>query len=301
MKKKLSILCCMILFASLAFGCGNKQEQQPSSSEESSVEQSEPSSSAKESSQSKEAKESKAAQSSAATESFSKASSSNNTNNTNNTSSNTNQTVTAPKPSNQSPEWASRLGDSKHVTQFVAVCGTNGTNANVSMHQKNSNGYWEQIFNTSGYIGRDGLGQNSEYTSNTPIGTFALDTAFGIGSNPGCSLGYTKLTNDLYWSGDHRSGYGYNQLVSINNIPDLNVSNSEHLLEVAPDYYYAMNIGCNPSNTIGKGFAFFIHCYGPDPYTEGCVAIPRDCMKSLLTNVRPGCVIIIDYESNLCS
>ena len=128
-----------------------------------------------------------------------------------------------------------------------------------------------------------------------------LDTPFGIGSNPGCSLGYTKLTNDLYWSGDHRSGYGYNQLVSINNIPDLNVSNSEHLLEVAPDYYYAMNIGCNPSNTIGKGFAFFIHCYGPDPYTEGCVAIPRDCMKSLLTNVRPGCVIIIDYESNLCS
>ena len=45
----------------------------------------------------------------------------------------------------------------------------------------------------------------------------------------GCGMTYRKVTEDDYWSGDARDGYGYNTMVSIKNHPDLNTDDSEHI------------------------------------------------------------------------
>lgn len=280
MKKRISIVCCMALSISLMSSCIGPKTESTSGAESSVTQQSIESS----------------------TDSTQNKNDSNTTSNNSINSNKENSTNTQGSTTkNPSPAWAARLGEQKKVSQFVVVCGNDSTSAKVSMHEKNSAGEWEVIFETTGYIGKDGLGQMSEYASYTPIGAFGLDTPFGIYSNPGCALGYTKLTNDLYWSGDHRSGYGYNTMVSTKDLPNLDKKNSEHLIEVTPDYNYGINIACNPNNTLGKGFAFFLHCYGPKDYTESCIAIPENHMKTVLTRIKPGCVIIIDYESKLCS
>ncbi len=52
--------------------------------------------------------------------------------------------------------------------------------------------------------------------------------------------------------------------------------------------------------TPGLGSAIFLHCLGPvKPYTGGCVAIPRNCMETVMQNVREDCVVVIDSLETL--
>ena len=40
-------------------------------------------------------------------------------------------------------------------------------------------------------------------------------------------------------------------------------------------YEYAIEIKINPKNVRGNGSAVFIHCFGSNCYTAGCIAIDR--------------------------
>ena len=41
-------------------------------------------------------------------------------------------------------------------------------------------------------------------------------------------------------------------------------------------------------------------CIGPvKPYTGGCVAIPKNCMETVMKNVREDCVVVIDSMETL--
>ena len=38
-----------------------------------------------------------------------------------------------------------------------------------------------------------------------------------------------------------------------------------------------------------------MHCFGEiKPFTGGCVAIPKDCMREVMENVKEDCVVVID-------
>lgn len=50
------------------------------------------------------------------------------------------------------------------------VAGIGKTTAYVSMHQKDADGNWKQIFTTPGYIGKSGLGKTKEGDAMTPVG-----------------------------------------------------------------------------------------------------------------------------------
>lgn len=39
--------------------------------------------------------------------------------------------------------------------------------------------------------------------------------------------------------------------------------------------------------------AIFLHCYGRNPYSLGCVAIPEEDMVRILQSLRPGAKILI--------
>ena len=59
-------------------------------------------------------------------------------------------------------------------------------------------------------------------------------------------------------------------------------------------------MGYNVECTVGRGSALFLHCFGPSkPFTGGCVAIPVDKMITVLQNVEPDCVLVIDSLENL--
>ena len=191
-------------------------------------------------------------------------------------------------------EAAAEAEEAVDITQLFVVAVTGGSVAKVSMHQKDAEGNWKQILETPGYIGRNGLGKAKEGDGKTPTGTYKFTKAFGIAEDPGSAMEYYQVTKDDYWSGDQRDGYHYNEMVSIKDYPDLNKTASEHLVDYDPHYKYCLNINWNKECTPGKGSAIFLHCFGYNPYTAGCVAIPEKQMVKVLKNVQPDCVVVID-------
>jgi len=211
----------------------------------------------------------------------------------------TQEQTEAPAPAD-SPEWIAALGEEKNADQLFVVAGVGQTTAYVSMHEKNDEGKWKEIITTPGYIGKYGLGKTKEGDGMTPVGDFKFNAAFGIADDPGCAIKYYKVTEDDYWSGDTREGFGYNQMVSIKDYPQLDTENSEHIVDYNVHYQYCLNISYNEECTPGKGSAIFLHCLGPNkPYTGGCVAIPQDKLVTVMQNVSEDCVVVIDSLQKL--
>lgn len=203
-----------------------------------------------------------------------------------------------------SPEWVTKLpsAQSKTTTQLlvVAALGMDKSTASISMHERDSSGNWKQVLSTPGFVGKDGLCKDEDHKEGageyTPIGVYGFNKAFGIADDPGCtSFEYVKVDDDIYWSGDDREGMHYNEMVNIKDLPDLDLENSEHIIEYEYQYQYCLNISFNEDATPGKGSAIFLHCFGPtDPYTGGCVGVPEYTMVQILQRVESDCVVVIN-------
>lgn len=206
-----------------------------------------------------------------------------------------------------SPEWVTKLpaAQDENVKQLfvVAGLGMDKTTASISMHERREDGTWEQILSTPGFVGKNGLcldADHKEGCGQTPVGVYKFNKAFGIAADPGCAIPYTQVTDDTYWSGDFREGYHYNEMVSLSDYPDLDMENSEHIVDYIYQYQYCLNISFNEEGTPGRGSAIFLHSFGPTkPYTGGCVALPEYMMKMVMTNVDPDCVVVIDTLENM--
>ena len=123
----------------------------------------------------------------------------------------------------------------------------------------------------------------------TPIGTFTVGKAFGISDDPGCQLGYTKVTEDDYWSGDSRDGMHFNEFVNINDVPGLDPDECEHLIDYTYEYQYCLDMGYNTECIPEEGYCFFLHCMSlVKPYTGGCVAVNPDCAECEFKNACAG-------------
>lgn len=199
-----------------------------------------------------------------------------------------------------SPEWITRLPEAQNARQLFVVAGVGKTTAWISMHVRDQYDRWLELMTTPGFIGKNGLGKEREGDNKTPVGTFRFTKAFGINPDPGSKLPYTQIDDNYYWSGDHRAGMMYNQMVDIRQMPNLDTANSEHLVDYNPNYLYCLDMGYNVECTPGRGSALFLHCFGAaKPFTGGCVAIPVDKMITVLQNVEPDCVLVIDSLENL--
>ena len=205
----------------------------------------------------------------------------------------------------ESPEWVKALPQAQDENNsqlfIVAGLGMDLTTATVSMHVKDEEGNWMQVLSTPGFVGRNGLcldEDHKEGCGQTPIGVYRFNKAFGIAEDPGCSMEYIKVDENTYWSGD--PDRQYNQMVDINDVPDLVMDDSEHIVDYDYQYQYCLNISFNEDGTAGRGSAIFLHCLGPvKPYTGGCVAIPENIMKLVMQMVNEDCVVVIDTMENL--
>ena len=194
-----------------------------------------------------------------------------------------------------SPGWVTRLAPAASASQIVAVVGEGGSDAAVSMHEKDADGRWHEVLSTHGCIGSEGLGKAAEGDCHTPAGIFHFTDAFGINPDPGCRIPYHQVDEYDYWSCDQREGYAYNHLVSLWDYPDLDTSCSEHIIDCTGFYEYCLNISWNEEGIPGRGSAIFLHCMDPSRTdTDGCVAIPEPDMVRVMRRVRPDCVVVID-------
>ena len=206
-----------------------------------------------------------------------------------------------------SPEWVKNLDVAMNETVnqifVVAGLGMDQTTATVSMHQRDEEGNWKQILSTPAFVGKNGLcpdADHAEGCGQTPIGEYHFNKAFGIAPDPGCAIPYTQVTDDTYWSGDSREGMHYNEMVSFAEFPDLDMENSEHIVDYEYQYQYCLNISFNEDGTAGRGSAIFLHCFGPTkPYTGGCVALPENIMRTVMEKVDPNCVVVINTLENM--
>ena len=196
-----------------------------------------------------------------------------------------------------SPDWVGKLEAAKDADQLfvVAAFSEDATDAWVSLHEKQKDGSWHMIMTTPGFIGKNGLGKTKEGDAKTPVGVFRFNRAFGIADDPGSRIPYVKADDDTYWSGDGREGYHYNELVSLKDLPGLDVNECEHIKDYIYHYQYCLNISYNEAGTPGLGSAIFLHCFGPaKPFSGGCVAIPEDHMKYVMQTVDEKTAVVID-------
>lgn len=166
------------------------------------------------------------------------------------------------------------------------------TLAKVSFYEKNNKGHWIEKWQTSGYVGRNGITTDKhEGDGKTPIGIYDFGLAFGIEKNPGAKIPYKELDEKDVWIDDINSKY-YNQYVK-NDIADKDWSSEESLYEYKESYAYVLAINYNTQPIVkGAGSAIFLHVETNEP-TAGCVSIPKEYMKKLLQSLKPGTKIII--------
>lgn len=191
--------------------------------------------------------------------------------------------------------WASSLNAAKTSSQLIIVSVTSGSYATVSMHTRTGSD-WKLNFTVPGRVGYAGIGKTREGDGKTPTGIFSLHTPFGIKSNPGCPLGYTKVNSNHYWGG--ADAKYYNKLVDASKIPGYRPGNAEHLIDYPGQYNYCVAVGYNEAGVVGKGSAIFLHCSGKGS-TAGCISIPEKNMITVLQNLRSDAKIIIDYSTNI--
>lgn len=185
------------------------------------------------------------------------------------------------------------------VFQLILVQGSGGSNCKVMMFEKNiedgpsgtpARTTWTEILNTTGFVGMAGLGKEKEGDNKTPIGDFGVTTAFGLKENPGTTLPYVDITEDLYCCADEEF---YNQIIDIKEHP--HECTGEHLIDYTPEYNYGFFPDYNKTNTFGRGSAIFFHCTGGNPYTGGCIAVKEEDMVFILRHLHQGARVIIDY------
>lgn len=144
-------------------------------------------------------------------------------------------------------------------------------------------------------VGRNGATKyKQEGDGKTPIGIFELGIVFGTHErseiNLDKSIEYIKVNSNLYWIDDINSKY-YNKLVDVTKIKK-DWSSAEHLIDYPIQYEYAVEIKSNPENIPCKGSAIFIHCSNGKE-TAGCVSLPKEKMKDLISIIDKNTKIII--------
>ncbi len=171
----------------------------------------------------------------------------------------------------------------REVDRLILVPYLGGSDARLIMLEKvykeNGKAVWKTLLNVKAYVGKYGIGKIKEGDMKTPVGTFHPEEAFGILEDPGCKgLPYTHLKEYHYWSEESET---YNKMVDVRTLGRETIA-GEHMTSFVPHYHYGMDIGYNKDCIYLKGSAIFMHCFGTNPYTGGCVAVSEEDMKKVL-------------------
>lgn len=200
--------------------------------------------------------------------------------------------TTAAKPAPPAFPVPVQLGDARQLVTVKA----RGSYATVATWQRQADGSWTRLTVTeNARIGANGVvpgASRTQNTSTTPGGTYTLTQAFGINSDPGTAMPYTRVGADHWWVQDNNSAY-YNQMRLgaqggfDTTLPESHVNGSERLATYNPEYRYSVVIDFNRSPAVRyRGAGIFLHVNGSGA-TAGCVSVPQDFLAATLRWLDP--------------
>jgi L,D-peptidoglycan transpeptidase YkuD (ErfK/YbiS/YcfS/YnhG family) len=197
------------------------------------------------------------------------------------------QNASSAVPQGQTLPLSYSTGSATQVITVVAGS-TSSTTATLQAWDKLGSGWTPHGAAITAHVGSAGLSTHpSESVSATPIGSFALNRAFGYDANPGTALSYHQTTSADWWISQEGPLYNTMQTCS-SSCAFTQGDPNEHLSTTRPQYAYAVVIEYNttPPIVAGAGSAFFLHVTDGAP-TAGCVAIPQANLVSIMQWLNP--------------
>lgn len=195
------------------------------------------------------------------------------------------------------PSTIAKTKSAQSANKIVTVTSTSpSSRKGVIQYFVKSGDQWVEKMKVNGQLGKAGMGQGSEGSTRTPIGTYHFTHAYGIKANPGSKMAYTQLNEHHYWCGNQY----YNQFVddTVMDHSACTIKDDEHLIDYPGSYDYFASFNYNSGNVPGVGSAYFLHC-AKGSYTMGCIGIPKSNMIYLLQNIDTSTVMIIDQVNKI--
>ncbi|MFE9353792.1 L,D-transpeptidase family protein [Streptomyces olivaceoviridis] len=150
-------------------------------------------------------------------------------------------------------------------------------------------GQWVRAGSAPARFGAGGLVDGAtrrQGTNTTPTGLYGLPFGFGTKAAPaGTQVAYRPVRESSWWCQDNDSR-SYNRWVDP--LPaDCRAAQSEHLIDYRTQYGYGLVIAFNYDRPVrGRGAGIFLHVNGSGA-TAGCVSVPEDAMRRILTWTDP--------------
>ncbi|QZY28438.1 L,D-transpeptidase family protein [Nocardioides coralli] len=178
----------------------------------------------------------------------------------------------------------------RNTRQAVTVNRTRGHHARVTFWRV-KRGQWHAVWRAhDGRIGYNGLvrpRQRVQGSGRTPLGTYRLPWAFGMGAKrPSWDPSYHRVRGGDYWVLDNESAHynrfrtraqgGFRWWLGPGH-PDA----SERLADYPRQYEFSVVTSFNARQVRHRGGAIFLHVNG-DGATAGCVSAPRWFLRRVM-------------------
>ncbi len=185
--------------------------------------------------------------------------------------------------------------------QVVTVNHTDGYHARVTFWKLADAGWKSRFSAEDGRIGYGGLVRGTrrqQGTGTTPLGTYGLPWAFGMGAaDAGWRLRYRQVEPGDFWVEDNGSAY-YNRYRNRADggfrwwLPTSDPNSSERLTDFRQQYRISVVTDFNRSQVRHRGAGIFLHVNGSGA-TAGCVSAPGVFMDRLMRALDPAKVPVI--------
>ncbi|MBO1331696.1 L,D-transpeptidase [Streptomyces sp. VRA16 Mangrove soil] len=198
----------------------------------------------------------------------------------------------AAPPASAAVPLPARMADTGGGSQLITAEAprASATSGTVTWWDRRPDGRWVEAGSAPARFGAKGLvagTHRKQGTNTTPAGLYGLPFAFGNKAAPGgTSVAYKRVRGTSWWCQDNDSR-SYNRWTQPRPA-DCRAAESEHLADYATQYAYALVIGFNYDKPVrGRGAGIFLHVNGRAA-TAGCVSVPQDAMRRIMTWVKPG-------------
>ncbi|MFD5626747.1 MULTISPECIES: L,D-transpeptidase [unclassified Streptomyces] len=188
------------------------------------------------------------------------------------------------------PPLPERMADTGGGTQLITAraARTSSTTGTLTWWDRRD-GRWVEAGSSAARFGANGLTEGRarrQGTNTTPTGLYGLPYAFGIKAAPaGTSTPYRRVRQNSWWCQDNDSR-AYNRWTEPR-AADCRAAESEHLISYRTQYAYGLVIGFNYQRPVrGRGAGIFLHVNGRAA-TAGCVSVPEEAMRRILTWADP--------------
>jgi L,D-peptidoglycan transpeptidase YkuD (ErfK/YbiS/YcfS/YnhG family) len=222
-------------------------------------------------------------------------------------------------PALASPGDAAILDRIEKTDQVIIVTAPNraSTAGTLRTYEKRGDSWQIVQGNTRAQLGYGGLVKadaRRQGTGTTPIGTFAITSAFGRAKNPGTTVDYIRVDRNDAWTYNPRVPSTYNIFQSVNKSWKPYGNYVEMLWDYGYQYDYVavmdFNLPAGPIRTkpngvrvtnqpgdLRRGGGIFLHVDNGKK-TAGCIAIDRSVMKEVMVWLDPtkNPVIVVELD-----